>query len=382
MTGNWIETLQSALSGPAEEKLGSWAGLGTDATRQVVDAAVPMSIASLAENVTTPDAARGLLDGFRQSGVDQLGVDDLARLGDDPSELDRVARKGEGLIGKIFRGDLGSIAGGLAGHLGVGKGGIMRLLPLLVSIVMGYLGKTVLGRGMDAGGLLGFLKDQGRAASSLVPGPLAGLAGLAGLGGLGAARAEARVPSPRPIEEPEEHQRAGLGWVPWALAGLAAVALFAWLLNRRKPEVAVPGSRASSADVQKVSGRQSPLKFSEYLSGRSDAPWIVQGLEFETGADRIVATSRGVLDDVALGLGGDSAAKIKIVGHTDATGSPDANRELSRRRADAAKAYLVEKGVSAERIDTAGMGADQPIASNDSEEGRARNRRTEIYVVR
>jgi outer membrane protein OmpA-like peptidoglycan-associated protein len=172
--------------------------------------------------------------------------------------------------------------------------------------------------------------------------------------------------------------------MPWALAGVAAVALFAWLLNRRKPDLtAAVGGRAAPGDVQKVSGRQpSPLKFAEYLGGHSSAPWIVEGLEYETGSDRIVPASRGILDEVAVGLSADTGAKIRIVGHTDATGSPDANRELSRRRADAAKAYLIEKGVAAERIETAGMGADQPIASNDSEEGRSRNRRTEVFVVR
>lgn len=71
---------------------------------------------------------------------------------------------------------------------------------------------------------------------------------------------------------------------------------------------------------------------------------------------------------------------VEIAGHTDNTGDPQYNKNLSLRRAEAVKGYLVEAGISAERISTVGHGVDRPISSNDSTKGRKLNRRTEFTV--
>jgi K(+)-stimulated pyrophosphate-energized sodium pump len=74
--------------------------------------------------------------------------------------------------------------------------------------------------------------------------------------------------------------------------------------------------------------------------------------------------------------------QVQLVGHTDSTGTPEGNQVLSVDRAKAVKGMLVNEGVAAGRIATAGMGQDQPMASNDTEEGRALNRRLELNVTR
>jgi OOP family OmpA-OmpF porin len=72
---------------------------------------------------------------------------------------------------------------------------------------------------------------------------------------------------------------------------------------------------------------------------------------------------------------------IIAVGHTDSIGTAAYNLKLSLRRANAVKAYLVSKGIEANRIYTEGKGKSQPIADNRTKEGRAKNRRVEIEVV-
>jgi outer membrane protein OmpA-like peptidoglycan-associated protein len=71
---------------------------------------------------------------------------------------------------------------------------------------------------------------------------------------------------------------------------------------------------------------------------------------------------------------------LSINGHTDNTGGDDLNLKLSQDRADAAKQYLVNQGISADRITAIGYGSSKPIQSNDTEEGRSKNRRVEFKL--
>ena len=105
-------------------------------------------------------------------------------------------------------------------------------------------------------------------------------------------------------------------------------------------------------------------------------------LAFETNSDKLKGTDWPVLAAVADLLKKDSALKIQVAGHTDSTGDVTHNQDLSSRRAQAVKKALVEKyGASTGRITTKGWGPDQPLADNQTEEGRAINRRVEILVA-
>ncbi len=95
-----------------------------------------------------------------------------------------------------------------------------------------------------------------------------------------------------------------------------------------------------------------------------------------SGADPIP-----VLDEVVRIMAEHPEIRVEIQGHTDNIGSDEYNMKLSQRRADAVKQYLVKKGVDASRLDTRGFGESQPIDTNDTDLGRARNRRIEFVVV-
>jgi len=71
---------------------------------------------------------------------------------------------------------------------------------------------------------------------------------------------------------------------------------------------------------------------------------------------------------------------VRIVGHTDSTGTDAINEPLSQRRADTVRDYLTDRGVAASRIETAGRGSREPIASNATPEGQSKNRRVEIFL--
>ena len=88
-----------------------------------------------------------------------------------------------------------------------------------------------------------------------------------------------------------------------------------------------------------------------------------------------------VLDKVAATLVEYNQTMIQVAGHTDSTGSRDYNMKLSEQRAMSVKNYLAGRGVPAKRMVTVGAGPDYPVASNDTPEGRAENRRVEITIV-
>lgn len=88
-----------------------------------------------------------------------------------------------------------------------------------------------------------------------------------------------------------------------------------------------------------------------------------------------------VLDSVAGTLSEYNKTVIEVAGHTDSTGRLEYNQKLSEQRADSVAAYLASKGVSRDRMVTVGAGPSRPIASNDTEDGRAQNRRVEITIV-
>lgn len=107
---------------------------------------------------------------------------------------------------------------------------------------------------------------------------------------------------------------------------------------------------------------------------------IPSDISFDTNSATLKPDLREVLNTFAKGLTDNPGLLVRIVGHTDSTGSDAINDPLSQRRADTVKGFLEDRGVPASRIETVGRGSREPVASNDTEQGRSRNRRVEIFL--
>lgn len=105
------------------------------------------------------------------------------------------------------------------------------------------------------------------------------------------------------------------------------------------------------------------------------------GITFATDSSTIQPQFRPTLDKVADVLDRYNQTYVDVYGHTDSTGSDAYNQALSERRADSVAQYLTTRGVESARLEALGYGETQPVASNDTVEGRAQNRRVEIKVV-
>ncbi|GAB4563562.1 MAG: hypothetical protein Tsb007_31550 [Rhizobacter sp.] len=111
-----------------------------------------------------------------------------------------------------------------------------------------------------------------------------------------------------------------------------------------------------------------------------DATLANRIIEFEPGSSVLRPAGRNILDEMAATLLKLGAKKVEVIGHTDSQGARDTNVVLSLARADAVRSYLANKGVAPSLITTSGSGPDRPVASNDTPEGRARNRRIEFRL--
>jgi OOP family OmpA-OmpF porin len=108
---------------------------------------------------------------------------------------------------------------------------------------------------------------------------------------------------------------------------------------------------------------------------------VIEGIEFDHDSTEITERSKPTLDRALRVLTDYPDIRIEIVGHTDNEGTAEYNLELSQGRADSVKRYFVAGGVDESRLQTRGAGQKEPIASNDTEEGRAKNRRTEFKIL-
>lgn len=133
---------------------------------------------------------------------------------------------------------------------------------------------------------------------------------------------------------------------------------------------------ANSPRGQEVDAAGCPVLFEE-----EGTPLVLEGVNFETNSADLTSDALTVLDRVAEALVGNPEVRVRVTGHTDASGSRDYNVNLSQSRAEAVAAYLSQKGVAANRMEAAGVGPDAPIADNATPAGRQTNRRVELERI-
>ncbi|MEM6328077.1 MAG: OmpA family protein [Bacteroidota bacterium] len=108
---------------------------------------------------------------------------------------------------------------------------------------------------------------------------------------------------------------------------------------------------------------------------------VTEGVFFDTASATLKSESFSVIQEIASMMEEHPELRLRVEGHTDNEGDPAANLTLSQRRAAAVTTMLTGLGVAADRLESAGMGQTQPIASNDTAEGRAQNRRVELVSI-
>ena len=228
--------------------------------------------------------------------------------------------------------------------------------------------------------------------------------------------AAAAAPIAKAAAKVEGAAAGGMGFLKWLLPFLAGLGLTWFLLTKgcagaELPKVAdvVPSTTAITEVVKETaavatsafgkvndaamglldnikfgagSAGEQMMAFIKNDAGSEEGRFRFKNLNFASGKATISGESGSEVDNLASILKAYEDIKVKVEGYTDSRGKADSNKALSQRRAEAVRTRLIAAGISDERISTEGFGAAKPVATNDSAEGRAENRRIEVVMVK
>jgi outer membrane protein OmpA-like peptidoglycan-associated protein len=406
MMASIVDQVREVVSPDVLRSVGTLIGESPSATSRGFATVVPTLLSGITDAASTPAGAQHVRAMINESGLGAAMLDRLPGMLTGGGPTDTLLTAGRQLLTGLFGGKQDNVTDVVAKSTQLPGTAVRSLMAIVAPIVMSVLGREISSRGLDTSGLMNLLASQRAGFTSLMP---AGLATALGLktGSVPTAvetevsRAEVAAPrrSTGDVDEVTNGRRELPAWLwPAVAVALAALALM-FLTRLRTPEVAVQdGTRAPSASPRQLAALTLPTgeklqvkdggflqKLNAYLSSPSDTAvpsrFVFEDLTFETGSTALTPTSTQVVEALGRTLKAYPNVKIGVEGFTDASGDPAANKRLSQDRADAVKQALVQQGIGDERITTAGFGPERPVALNDSEEGRARNRRTEVVVL-
>jgi outer membrane protein OmpA-like peptidoglycan-associated protein len=368
-------------------------GEDPERTRSAITAAVPSVLASLSEVATSEQGVthlKQMIDARPEAASAEAGA---PLFGTDGAG----AQVDEELVPHSS-----SIAAAVARTSGIKPESAQTLLAGATSIVIGTLAKFA--RGMSPSSLKRLFLDQREGWVGRLPGPVASLFG-------GGQRGEERAVAAQPVRsirreavgDPavrEVGAQRRSSW--WPILAAVALVLIAWPLVRRmmmpshvrrhlSPIAETPTvPSVGSAALQLPNGQSIDIapgsttrEVGSFLASSESAPkrFTLSPLNFAFGSSIPDSESMATVSELGAILRAYPGARIRLESHTDSVGSADTNMALSVSRSESVKRLLVERGVAGSRIETAGLGQDQPIASNATDEERKLNRRTDLVVT-
>jgi outer membrane protein OmpA-like peptidoglycan-associated protein len=388
--GSLLDALGGLVTPDVVANVSRLLGENGASTSKALTAVLPAVLGGVTRYTGTHGEA-ALGDLLRGPGASASLLDELPRMLGGGAATDDLLGAGAKLAGTLFGSNAGALAGALGSFAGIKPQSATSLMNVAAPIVLGFLGKQSAARGLGSAGLASLLMSQKDTIARALP---AGLGSLVGL--------QAAAPTPAPAYREEKK---GNRWLLPALA-LGAVALLGLLsargCSREAAQVAEQTRATAAGAASAVGAALSQVKLpdggvlellpgsfnyslAEFLQGgsASDLPktFVFDNLNFETGGAALTPESVPTVESLARLLKAYPAVTVELGGHTDATGDAAANQKLSLDRANAIRDRLVASGIEAARLATAGYGQDRPLAANDTEDGRAKNRRTELTVV-
>lgn len=396
--------VKEQLTSTIVSKISSFLGESTENTSSALTSALPAILGGVMQKASTTQGASDLLNTIRTGGYDGSVLSNLGGLLDDVKSTSTLASLGSGLLGNLFGDKLGALSSVIANVSGIKTGSASSLLGLAAPILMNVLGKQVTSQGISTSGLASLLMSQKDAVKAGLP---AGIGSILNVSALGDFLGNPKATVTNAFEVADDNKKPN-SWLPWLLlGGLLLGALYYWNSCRNTEESTVAQTTTQavttvdSAATQVVSSLKKTLStgvelnFGEksienelisFIEDKSKpvdkTTWFnFRDLRFETGSAVIDSTSMQEVRNIAEILKA-YPIDLKIGGYTDNVGKEAANQKLSADRATSVVNALVAMGIDAKRLSPEGYGSQFPVASNDTEEGRAQNRRIAVRVTK
>ena len=395
---NLVQTVINAVSPDLITKLSGLLGESPGSVGKGVSAAAPTLLAAALQQSSTTTGANGLLAMIGQvtGGGDIL--DRLPALLSDDTARAGLLSQGKGLADGLLGANSAAATNSLASFAGLKGASASSIIALAAPLVMGAIGKA-LGPSRTASGVQALLSEQRSSILGALP---PGLGSLFGVGGAQAARGATAAAGAAAATS-----SGGLMKIlPWLIAAAVVLALIFGMRSCGKEKAVPPAPVAppvAEAPVVVAPVVPAPETLSlpggttisvapgsigysvaKFLDSREPAPktFIFDNLNFDTASNALTPESNATVDTLVVILKAYPNVRARIVGYTDNQGDPAANKTLSDNRAATVSKKIIDSGVAADRLETAGMGEANPVADNATEDGRAQNRRTELVIVR
>lgn len=382
-----LDALGALMTPDVMERASAHLGESEAATSQGLGAAFAALLSALLRRSDEPgtmDRLYALIDDPANQPSSVLA--DLGRLLSGGASTSAAA-VGSQFLAALFGDRTSSLASALARYAGVRPASGSSLLAAAAPLLMAVLRDHSRRDGLGASGLARWLGGQRGAIDEHLPPAIASV--------LAEAR---RGRSPAPPPPPVRARSQGRSWLWPALIGLALLGGLWSLLRSGEPDVRRARSVAAAPPTPVAGPLRVKLPDGAELGIQSDSledrlltmlkdpsrplDWIdFDRLLFETDSARLRPESRAQLVDIAAILAAYPNARVKVGGYTDNQGDPAHNLGLSEQRAANVARELAALGVDRSRIASEGYGEQHPVAPNDTEEGRARNRRTALLVT-
>ncbi|MBX2952601.1 MAG: OmpA family protein [Leadbetterella sp.] len=393
---NILQTVKDQLTSAAITQISTFLDEDPRDVTAGLTAGLPAILAGFMQKASTTQGAGSLLNLLKNDTRSEEFVGDItaALRGGKAAGL---ISAGSGILSSLF-GDKVNLLNGLIGNISGLKANASSLLNLTAPLIMGVLSKKVKTEGIGVAGLASLLMSQKDAVKATLP---AGMGSILNINSLGDFLGEGTA-AVAPVTEEKKGGSGGL--LPWLLLGLLILGgLYFWKSCQNKASGVATGvdstvtavSDSAESLIQKVLSTGVNLSFPElsienelisFIEDKNrpvdkDTWFNFRKLTFESGSAVIDSTSEKEVDNIAEILKAFPDVSIKVGGYTDNTGSDEVNTKLSAKRAANVVAALVERGISAARLDSEGYGPQHPIADNATQEGREQNRRIAVRVT-
>ncbi len=443
---NLLNAFKDLAGDQLADLAGNFIGASKDETASAMDQIMPSLMGGLLGKVTNESSASGFLDFLGNNNLDGGLLDNIGDLFGSPEKSSGLLGMGGTVLNFLLGNRSNAVIDLLTKVTGLDNTKMGSLIKIAAPLLMSFIGRKAKSDSLGAGGLLGLLNSQRDYVKEAAPAGLLGSLGLSGWGDqvanvankVGDSARDAADTVGRAASDTVDAGKSGLQkLLPWLILALAVLALLYFLRGcgddvadaakgavDKTEEMAKKTGKAigdaaeatgeaigdaaeATGDAMKDAGEAvvdafksiklpngQEIKYkansmiadlSDYLTGKeSDVKrrFTFDGLNFKTGSAQITENSSAQLDNLVSLMKAYKNMAIRVEGHTDNTGDAAANLKLSNQRALAVKQYLMKNGIAAARVSAKGFGQTQPVASNDTEEGRAENRRVDVYVTK